>query len=78
MRVFAGEIVETIKYSRSIGDPDSAHACCWFPNDKKSTYALGVKKQLLTASFIAFTSTAGLGAFGKSLDKRERERGAVR
>lgn len=64
MRAFAGEIVEIMKYSRSIGDPDSGNASCWFPHDKTSTYALGVKKQLLTASFIAFTSTAGLGAFG--------------
>mmetsp|Transcript_1146 Transcript_1146/g.1466 ORF Transcript_1146/g.1466 Transcript_1146/m.1466 type:complete len:750 (+) Transcript_1146:68-2317(+) len=63
MRVFAGEIVEVIRYSRSIGDPDALGNCCWFPSDSTSTYALGVKKQLLTASFIAFTSTAGLGAF---------------
>lgn len=58
---------------RAIGDPDDYHnACCWFPfrsdtSHKKrfaSTYSLGVEKQLLTASFIAFTSTAGLGAFG--------------
>jgi len=83
MRSFAGEFVETVKYMRSIGDPDArpgdkasagqvvgdgAGGCCWLPaaplpGKRPSTYRLGVQKQALTATFIAFTSTVGLGAF---------------
>ena len=50
------------------GDYGRRGGWCWLPpltppHQLPSTYRLGVQKQALTATFIAFTSFVGLGAF---------------